>query len=488
MARASAKPKIEAGVKFDISDLLDATEKKFRITSVSTDIDARKSSAMDTGILSLNLLMGGGLLPGLWVTVYGGEGSAKSTTLATMQSSMAGLGVKGAYYDFEGSVDNVYLGNLIERISQLKGTSLTVDKVFGIRNPKTNKWDVKPMYRLYTESVGDALFDAMSSLARQLPDKVFVNKKWYYVFDEKPSADMKVVASLSSRGQYYVEALDGYAEMIIFADSYPMMYPESLDEDGKGAGMAAVARMFSANIPKLAGKLKKKGITVIGVNQLRLRPGVTHGNPEYEPAGEAVKFASAIRINNRARSVPHGKGAIEEEPSVLEEGNDQYKYILMKVTKNKSHTSIGLESWQRVWASDPSGKAYGFCPAWNIYDYLLLTGQAQRFGTGKVRKIELSLWDVDGTEVVYENTKMVYEDLKALVLLPEEDRKVYAKELGMSKEQYMAYFAGSQLYNHCQAQILEGTGQVFAYAVKNGVGLDAEYEADEEETEDEGDD
>lgn len=472
-----AKAPVVKALKHDISDLLDATEKKFRITSVSTDIDARKSSAMDTGILSLNLLMGGGLLPGLWVTVYGGEGSAKSTTLATMQASMAGLGVKGAYYDFEGSVDNVYLGNLITRIAELKGTDLTVEKVFGHRDPKTNKWKVRPMYRLYTESVGDALFDAMSSLARQLPDKVYVNKKWYYVFDEKPS-EGHVDAKLSSRGQYYVEAEDGYAELIIFADSYPMMYPEALDEDGKGAGMAAVARMFSANIPKIAGKLKKKGITVIGVNQLRLRPGVTHGNPEYEPAGEAVKFASAVRINNRARSVPHGKGPIEEEPSVLQEGNDQYKYILMKVTKNKSHTSIGLESWQRVWASDPAGNAFGFCPAWNVYDYLLLTGQAKRFGSGKVRKIEMALWSVDGETVVYQNDKMVFEDLKALVLLPEEERKVYAKDLGMSKEEYTSLFTGSALYNHCQEQIREGTGQVFAYAVKNGVGLD---EVDEEE-------
>lgn len=475
-----AKAPVKTKHKHDLTALLDATEKKFRITSVSTDPEARRTSAMDTGILSLNLLMGGGIIPGLWVTVYGGEGSAKSTTLNTIEASFATKDISGAYYDFEGSVDPVYSGNLIRRIAELKGSTLTIDKVFGVRDPKTNKWKVPPIFRLYSESVGDAMFDAMASLARQLPDKIFHEKKWWYVFDEKP-ADMTVNAKLSSRGAYYVECENGYAEMVIFLDSYPMMYPESLDEDGKGAGMAAVARMFSANIPKIAGKLKKKGITVIGVNQLRLRPGVTHGNPEYEPAGEAVKFASAIRINNRARSVPHGKGPIEEEASVLEEGNDQYKYILMKVTKNKSHTSIGLESWQRVWASDPSGDAQGFCPAWNVYDYLTLTGQAIRFGTGKVRKIMMALYSVDGETIVYQNDKMVFADLKAMVLLPEEERKAYAKdELGMTKEEYLTYFSGSALYDHCQAQILEGTGQIFAYAVKNGVGLDEAFDEDVE--------
>lgn len=482
-----AAKKASETFKHDISDLLDAVEKKFRITTVSTSVEARKTSAMDTGILSLNLMLGGGLIPGLWVTVYGGEGSCKSTTVATVQASLAALGVKGAFYDFEGSTDPVYWGNLIDTVSKLKGTGMTAAKIFGHRNPKTGKWVQKPIFRLYSESIGDAMFDAMSSLARSLPDKVFQDGKWWYVFEEKPG-DVPVNKQLSSRGAYYVEAQDGYAEMVIFADSYPMMYPEKLDEDGKGAGMAAVARMFSENIPKLAGKLKKKGILVFGVNQLRLRPGVTHGNPEYEPAGEAVKYASAVRINTRARSVPHGKGISEEEPSVLLEGNDQYKYILMKVTKNKSHTSIGLESWQRVWASDPMGNALGFCPVWNIYDYLVLTGQCGRFGSGKVRKINMQLWDVAGESIVYENNKLVFEDLKCLVLLDEENRRAYAKDLGMPKSVYMGYFTESKLYQHCQAQIIEGTGQQFAYAVKNGLSYEAqeaEYEKLEEDEEDE---
>lgn len=381
------------------------------------------------------------------------------------------------------SVDSVFLGNLLSTISKVAGSQMTAGQIFGIQNPKTGKWDKPPIFRLYSESVGDAMFDAMSSLARIMPDKVYSGGKWWYVFNDKPSG-MVVNAKMSSRGEYYVEAKDGYAEMVVFCDSYPFMYPESLDEDGKGAGMAAVARMFSANIPKLMGKLKKKGIAVIGVNQVRLKPGVSYGNPEYEPGGQAVQFASSIRIRTAARSVPHGKGPVEEEASVLADGNDQYKYILMKLTKNKSATSVGLESWQRVWASDPMGNAYGFCPVWNMYDYMCLTGQATRFGSGKKRQIMINLWSVDGEKVAYVNEKMTFEDLKNLVLLEGAERVAYAKEMKMSKEDYATFFSGSKLFLHLKAQVACGTGLSFAYALKNGATV-GNSDSGTEENEDE---
>lgn len=472
----------------DISALLDATEKKFRLTSIMVDPEARRTSVVPTSILSQDLMMGGGIIPGQWITVYGGEGSCKSTNCATMLGSLASFGVKGGYFDYEGSVDPVYLGALLAALAKLRGgKQMTAEQIFGLPDPKNpQKWKIKPIFRLYGESTGEALFDSMSSLARLLPDKLFVNGKWYYVFTDKPT-DMKIDQKLSSRGEYYVQADNGYAEMIIFADSYPMMYPEQLDEDGKGAGMAAVARMFSANIPKLMGKMKKKGITVIGVNQLRLKPGVSYGDPSYEPGGQAVQYASSVRIKTAARSVPHGKGPSEDEASVLSDGDDQYKYVLLKVTKNKAAVSIGLESWQRVWASDPEGRAHGFCPVWNIYDYLVLTGQAERFGSGKKRVINMHLYDEEGDKEIYVNTKLDFMDLKALVLLEGDERKEYAKGLGMTPANYKRVFADNSLYAICAAQVANGTGASFAYAMKNG-GVVGEGDADAEPSEDVDDD
>lgn len=638
----------------DLDKLLDDTEKSYRLTQASVDPEARKTSCVSTGLLSLDLFFGGGYIGGAWYTFFGGEQSAKSTSLSTAMAMLANAGVKGTYWDFEGCLtasqtistedengkrisrplshylgvlveeatfgslkegekyplptpiekvyssnttfgrsthvfykgvrrvhrlvleegqelegnehpiavhrdghdifvrqedivvgDNVlvvgrnlgfsafrlvsvresgytdryepvwdiqvddnpthphqyavngilthnssdpsYQSNIVARIAQLAnmkkdGKVITVDDVFGVRNPDTGKYVIPPIFRLYTESIGDKLFDSMSALVKALPDKVFVGGKWYYVYDEKPKGDVEIDRKLSSRNSYYVEAENPHPELAIFADSYPAMYPETLD-DGKGQGMAAVARMFSENIPKIAGRLRKKGIVVIGVNQLRLRPGVMFGTPEYEPSGEAVKFISSVRIKNASRSVPHGKGQVEQERSVLMDGDDEYQYICMRTQKNKQYNSTGLESWQRVWKTDPQGNAHGFDPVWNVYDYLLLTGQATRFGTGAKRKIDLKILDSHGKKVAYEVEGLDWWDFKALILYQGKDRVEHAKELGLTPKVYKELFAEGKLYEHCRKQILDGCAINMAFQLKNGVGASEDDEDEEEDDE-----
>ena len=469
-----------------VSALLDDIEKDYRIVTASSDPMARITSCVSTGLLSLDLFLGGGYIGGMWYTFFGGEQSAKSTSVSTAMAMLAAAGVPGAYWDFEGSSSSEYQANIISRISQLsgQGENINIDTVFGVRNPETGKYVIPPLFRLYTESIGDKLFDSMSALAKSLPDKVFEKGRWWYVYSDKPKEDKSngivIDRSLSSRGNYYVPAENPHPELAIFMDSYSAMYPEDLDE-GKGQGMAAVARMFSENIPKIAGRLRKKGIVIIGVNQLRLRPATMFGNPEYEPNGEAVKFISSVRFQMKSRAIPHGKGKVEEEASVLMEGNDNYQYICIKTEKNKQYTSVGLESWQRVWKSDPEGNAFGFDPVWNVYDYLILTGQATRFGTGKKRTIDLNILDEKGEKSVYEGT-LDWWDFKALMLYDKADRKALAQELGMTPKQYKGLFAPAALFNHCRKQILNGAGVRLAYQVKNGVNsVEEEYEEDEEE-------
>ena len=468
----------------NIDELLDDIEKSHRLVTASVDPRARKTGCVSTGLLSLDLFLGGGYIGGAWYTFYGGEQSAKSTSVSTAMAMLAMAGVRGTYWDFEGSSAPDYQANIVARIAELsgkkkEGKTVTIDDVFGVRDPDTGKYLVKPIFRLYTESIGDKLFDSMSQLVKLLPDKVYEKGKWYYIYDTKP-ADQKIDKQLSSRGSYYVEAENPAPELAIFMDSYSAMYPETLD-DGKGQGMAAVARMFSENIPKIAGRLRKKGIVIIGVNQMRLKPAVMFGNPEYEPNGEAVKFISSVRIKNTARAIPHGKGQLEQEASVLLDGDDEYQYICMRPTKNKQYNSTGLESWQRVWKSDPQGTAHGFDPVWNIYDYLLLTGQATRFGSGTKRKIDLYIKDVNGEKVVYEAEDLDWWDFKALILLRGKERVNYAKELGMDSKTYKTFFADGALFNHCRNQILEGSGIRMAFELKNGASSEDEVEEDEDD-------
>jgi hypothetical protein len=206
-----------------------------------------------------------------------------------------------------------------------------------------------------------------------------------------------------------------------------------------------------------------------------------HNSPEYEPGGQAVRFVSSVRISNAARSVPHGKGPVEREPSVLLEGDDQYKYIMTKLTKNKASTSLGIEFWQRLWAADPAGEAYGFDPVWDAWEFLGRTGQRE----GTLKKSNLRILSEDGTSVVYEKANFSLADLKHMMLLEGKDRVDYAKTLKMDKDTYKGLFAPGKLHAHLHGQIANGTAQSLLYQTLNGVtaGLE-ENDMDEEDDDD----
>lgn len=83
---------------------IDGMEKKFRLSAMAIDKDEPRFS---TGLLTLNVMLAGGLLGGGWYTCFGGEQSCKSTTAMTIlsaimaQSDFVG---KAAYFDYEGCV------------------------------------------------------------------------------------------------------------------------------------------------------------------------------------------------------------------------------------------------------------------------------------------------------------------------------------------------------------------------------------------------
>jgi hypothetical protein len=83
---------------------IDGMEKKFKLSSMAIDKDEPRFS---TGLLSLDVMLAGGMLGGGWYTCFGGEQSCKSTTAMTILSSIMSqkdfVG-KAAYFDYEGCV------------------------------------------------------------------------------------------------------------------------------------------------------------------------------------------------------------------------------------------------------------------------------------------------------------------------------------------------------------------------------------------------
>ena len=156
---------------------LDEIEKYFGLSG--SDLDPHEQR-QPTGMLVMDMILGKGIKPG-WYTIYGGEQSCKSTAsqeiLAEVVTLAHGIDVK-LYYDYEGSTEPVYFGNILEK----KGSRLKSTDVFGVRGEQG--WVVPPLVRYYPEQVAEKFFDSIARVLRFLPDKKKIGEKWYQIFED----------------------------------------------------------------------------------------------------------------------------------------------------------------------------------------------------------------------------------------------------------------------------------------------------------------
>lgn len=272
----------------DIDGTLDSIEKDLSMGGGALNLNEQR---MSTGLLGLDLVVGKGMVPG-WYTVYGPEQSCKSTgAMAIMSSALLSSVPYKAYFDYEGSGEPTYIENMLKT----NGIAVSIEDVFGVRDPRSSNWIKKPLIRYQKPQVAERFFDYVYKLEKSLPDKLCVGDDWYYVFDDTKENRKKVGDHFDKNywrktKKLRVPAPDGTPQALIVVDSYPAMLPERLDDEDAGAGMAAQARMFSEQIKRIKGRMSSKRIIIVGVNQLRQRPAVMYGSPEYEPCGDALKF------------------------------------------------------------------------------------------------------------------------------------------------------------------------------------------------------
>lgn len=427
---------------------IDAMEKKFGMNAMSID---KNEPRFSTGLIRLDLMLNGGLLGGGWYTCFGGEQSCKSTTAMTLLSSIMSMskfkGI-GSYWDYEGSSQAEYIENIMKSM----GVKQNIDNVFGVKDEETGEWIVKPRVRYYAPLTGETFFDYLAKLEKSLPDKVRMGKNWYYVY-ENTKANQKMLKGLydpkyfKKANKFRVPAVDGSIQAIILCDSYPAMLPKVADSKDEGdKSLALQARMFSDGIKRVKGAMRTKRIVVLGVNQLRKVPMAMYGPTETEPCGEALRFYSDVRLRMSSVSIPHGKGHLEEEPSVRVDGDDTYRYIKVKTYKNKLGGRPGQETTLRLVVNNAEGNATGFCPTWDTYQYLKATGQI----SGQRNKIRF----LEGTP--FEDAKFSWLDFKTLVEGNKEDIKDMCEQMGLKKPVLLRSWV--------RRQMASGTGLKLAVA------------------------
>lgn len=88
---------------------------------------------------------------------------------------------------------------------------------------------------------------------------------------------------------------------IIVVDSVAALTPRAEIEGEMGdSHMGLQARLMSQALRKLTAAINRSKVTVIFINQLRMKIGVMFGNPETTTGGNALKFYASVRVDIRS--------------------------------------------------------------------------------------------------------------------------------------------------------------------------------------------
>lgn len=113
-----------------------------------------------------------------------------------------------------------------------------------------------------------------------------------------------LLVSQPDTGEMALEVVDqlvrSAAIELVVVDSVAALVPRTEIEGDMGMPqVGSQARLMSQALRKIAGNMGKSGCTVIFLNQLRQKIGVTYGSPETTTGGNALKFYASVRMDIR---------------------------------------------------------------------------------------------------------------------------------------------------------------------------------------------
>lgn len=190
-----------------------------------------KVDTIQTGALTLDMALGGGLPQGRVIEIYGPESSGKTTLALHAVAEVQKQGGVAAFVDAEHALDPVYANAIGVDVENLL-----------VSQPDT----------------GEMGLEIVDQLVRSSAVNIIV---------------VDSVAALTPRAEIEGEMGDSHVGL--------------------------QARLMSQALRKITGNIGKSKCTVIFLNQLRLKIGVTYGNPETTTGGNALKFYASVRLDIR---------------------------------------------------------------------------------------------------------------------------------------------------------------------------------------------
>ncbi len=113
-----------------------------------------------------------------------------------------------------------------------------------------------------------------------------------------------LILSQPDTGEQALEIVDALVRSnaidVIVVDSVAALVPKAEMTGEMGdSHMGLQARLMSQALRKLTSIVSKSSTSIIFINQLRMKIGITFGNPETTTGGNALKFYSSVRLDVR---------------------------------------------------------------------------------------------------------------------------------------------------------------------------------------------
>ncbi|MGB7414397.1 MAG: recombinase RecA [Thermosynechococcaceae cyanobacterium] len=190
------------------------------------------------------------------------------------------------------------------QVETISSGALTLDLALGGGLPKGR---VIEIYGPESSGKTTVALHAIAEIQRNNGVAAFVDAE--HALDPTYAAALGVdisnlLVSQPDSGEMALEIVDqlvrSSAVDLVVIDSVAALTPRAEIEGEMGdSHMGLQARLMSQALRKVTSSISKSGCTVIFLNQLRQKIGITYGSPEVTTGGNALKFYASVRLDIR---------------------------------------------------------------------------------------------------------------------------------------------------------------------------------------------